>query len=204
MIGRLQGIVVDEGLDGCCVLDVGGVGYEVFVPVRLLGKLPRAPEPATLHVHTVVREDALQLFGFPDLHDRSAFRALLSVSSIGPKLALAILGYLDAGQLAEAVARGDKASFKGIPGVGRKTVERLVLELKDKLPSVAPNGKSPPSPAAAAPASPTSPERELVANALIQMGYRRHEADTAVAKLPDDALAEPVEELLRRALSHLG
>src|SRR5690349_9870494 len=134
MIGRVRGVVAERGEDGSCVIDVGGVGYEIFVPLGTLGRLPLPPAEVTLHVHTHVREDALVLYGFASLDDRAAFRTLLGVAGIGPKMAIAILSALDASELAAAVQSGDTARLRGIPGVGKKTTERLVLELKDKLP----------------------------------------------------------------------
>src|SRR5689334_6793253 len=107
MIGRLTGVVIERAADGCCVLDVQGVGYEVFVPVRCVARLPAAPGLTTLHVHTHVREDVIRLFGFESALDRSAFRVLLGVSGIATKLALAVLGDLDAAELGLAVARAD-------------------------------------------------------------------------------------------------
>ena len=206
MIGRLRGVIADRSPDGSCIVEVGGVGYEVFVPLGTLGRLPAAPEAVTLHVHTHVREDALVLYGFGRPEDRTAFRTLLGVSNIGPKLALAILGSMDARQLAAAIANQDKARFKGIPGVGKRTVDRLLLELKDKLgfvtlgAAVAPpkaNGK----PAAAPPAETSA--LTTVAGLLVSMGFKPPEADRAVAAIADDAGDAPVETLLKRALAHL-
>jgi len=131
VIGRLLGTVIERGVDGCCVIDVAGVGYEVFVPLRSMGRLPA--ERATLHVHTHVREEALTLFGFETLADRVAFRLLLGISGVGPKLAMAILSELSANDLRGVVARQDKPRFAAISGVGKKTAERLVLELRDKV-----------------------------------------------------------------------
>jgi holliday junction DNA helicase RuvA len=202
VIGRLSGVLAEPTGDGACILDVGGVGYEVHVPLGALGRLPQAPATTVLHVHTHVREDALTLYGFATRGDRDAFRTLLTVSSIGPKSALAILSVLDAERLAVAVTRGDKAAFKGIPGVGKKTVERLMLDLKDKLRAVASGAGAS---GAAAPAAPPPPEGPLatVAAALVQMGYKPSEAERAVGQVrePDD---RPVEDLLREALAVLA
>ncbi|MFW6050970.1 MAG: Holliday junction branch migration protein RuvA [Myxococcota bacterium] len=202
MIGRLRGVLAERTDDGAIVVDVGGVGYEVHVPLGALGHLPAPPEPATLHVHTHAREDALILYGFPTQADRDAFRTLLGVSSIGPKIALSILSVLDAERLAVAVTRGDKAAFKGIPGVGKKTVERLMIDLKDKLQAVAAGAKARPAAARAAPV-PTGP-LATVAAALVQMGYKESEADRAVAHLEAKAEGKPIETLLREALAILA
>lgn len=203
MIGRLSGVIAEQSDDGAVVLDVAGVGYEVYVPLGALGRLPRPPEQATLHVHTHVREDALVLYGFPTVADRDAFRTLLGVSSIGPKSALSIMSVLDAERLALAVTRGDKAAFKGIPGVGKKTVERLMLDLKDKLVAVAAAAGTRPTTDAPAPPPPTGP-LATVAAALVQMGYKPAEADRAVAQLEGHEEGRPVEALLREALSVLA
>jgi Holliday junction DNA helicase RuvA len=134
VIGRLRGAIVQQGLEGLVILEVGGVGYEVHVPLGTVGRLPDGGAgEATLHVHTHVREDALILYGFDTPEDKAAFRALLTVNSIGPKLALAILSSLSAPELAQAIAREEKARSSGISGVGSKTVERILLDLKDKL-----------------------------------------------------------------------
>ncbi|MEQ9072465.1 MAG: Holliday junction branch migration protein RuvA [Sandaracinaceae bacterium] len=209
MIGRLRGVIAERLPDGSAIVDVGGVGYEVFIPLGTLGKLPSPPEPVTLHVHTHVREDALVLYGFGRFEDRTAFRTLLGISNIGPKSALAILSAMDARQLASAIASQDKARFKGIPGVGKRTVERLLLELKDKLGFVSlaasaarSDGKSDGQPAAAS-LDDDAPLAQ-VAQMLVTMGFKPVEADRAVAAVADDAEGEPFETLMKRALAQLS
>src|SRR5215469_16528161 len=125
MIGRLAGKVVAQEADGSIVLDVAGVGYELATPLGTLGRVrPDDRDQVTLWVHTHVREDALALYGFADEGERFAFRTLLGVSNVGPKIALAVLGALPAAELALAVAKQDLASLKGISGVGKKIAER--------------------------------------------------------------------------------
>lgn len=209
MIGRLSGALVERAIDGTCIVDVGGVGYEVTVPIGTLGKLPTAGEQAVLFVHTHVREDAITLYGFASLDDRAAFRTLLGVSSVGPKVSLAILSNLDARALAQAIALGDRNAFKGIVGVGKKIVERLLLELKDKMlvsPSSAGTLSAPTPASSRGPARSPSDPYAVVGNALVQMGYKPAEADRAVARLAelDDAAGKSTEALLRDALGLLG
>lgn len=203
VIGRLTGTVVDQALDGACVLDVSGVGYEVYVPLGALGRLPAPPAQVTLHVHTHVREDALMLYGFASLADRAAFRVLLGVSGIGPKLALSILSGMSAAELAEAIQRGDKARFKGVSGVGAKLVGRLVLELKDKLDFARADGASAPLPR---PQLKPAHDGALgtVQAALVQMGFRPNEAEQAVQQIEAQASGKQPEQLLREALSVLA
>jgi Holliday junction DNA helicase RuvA len=204
VIGRLTGIIVDQTLDGACVVDVNGVGYEVFVPLGALGRLPRASEPVTLHIHTQMREDALTLYGFASLDDRTAFRTLLSVSGVGPKVALSVMSSLNARELADAIQRGDKARFKGISGVGAKIVERLLLELKDKLHVSSPGGGLPLAPAPRAPQPSYAGPLGTVHGALVQMGFKPFEADVAIQKIQPKADGKAPEELLREALSALA
>jgi Holliday junction DNA helicase RuvA len=203
VIGRLTGIIVDQTLDGACVLDVSGVGYEVYVPLGTLGRLPVAPERATLHVHTQLREDSLTLYGFASLDDRSAFRTLLSVTGIGPKLALGILSSLDARELADAINRGDKGRFKGVSGVGKKLVERLVLELKDKMHF---GGGAFTLAMPARPAAQPTIDGPLgkVHGALVQMGYKPGEADAAIRQIEAHAEGKATDALLREALMALA
>jgi Holliday junction DNA helicase RuvA len=203
MIGRLRGVIAERNLDGSCVLDVAGVGYEIFVPIGALSRLAEPPEEVIVHIHTHVREDALVLYGFPSLADRDAFRTVLGVSGVGPKIALAILSALPAESLAQAIALGDHAVFKGIPGVGKKTAERLLLELKDKIGEIAARTASALGGARTAARPPPRGPLATVAGALVQMGFKPVEANQAVASLQEPD-GRPIEELLREALTHLG
>jgi Holliday junction DNA helicase RuvA len=201
MIGRLTGTVVAQEADGPVVIDVGGVGYEVSVPLGTLGRL-RADEAGrvTLWVYTHVREDVLALFGFADEVERMAFRALLGVSNVGPKIAVAVLGALPAAELARSVARQDLSAFKSVPGVGKKIAERLLLELRDKLPTAAASG------ALAAPPPGRTPAvgDERLRTALTGMGFKPGEAERAIAALGTRAATAPLEEILREALALLA
>jgi Holliday junction DNA helicase RuvA len=201
VIGRLTGLIVDPGLDGTCILDVAGVGYELHVPLGSLGRLP-VSERVTLHVHTQLREDALTLYGFATLDDRAAFRTLISVTGIGPKLALGILSAMSAAELADAINRGDRNRFKGVSGVGKKLVERLVLELKDKLPVH--GGTLSVLPARPLPQSSFGKNLGAVHGALVQMGFKPVEAEHAISHIEQGADGKPTEELLREALSILA
>ena len=196
MIGLLRGQLVTSASDGTVVLDVAGVGYEVLAPLGTLGRLaPDADGRLTVHVHTYLREDSLQLFGFASLDERTAFRTLLTVSKVGPKLALAVLGALSVAELARAVAQGSAAELAKVSGIGKKTAERLVLELRDRL-AVAPvelaAGDLTPRPPAV-----SSRAAQLHA-ALVKMGFRPSEADRAVASVGDRD--RPLGELVREAL----
>ncbi|WP_437968248.1 Holliday junction branch migration protein RuvA [Sorangium sp. So ce260] len=205
MIGRLSGHVVEEGDEGTVVLDVGGVGYEVTVPLGAVGRArgiaaPAGSDAITLFVHTHVREDALLLYGFATREDRAAFRVLIGISSIGPKIAVAILSALGAGELAAVIARRETARLTAIPGVGKKTAERLVLELKDKLvnlPSVPLSSAAPPPAASGA-------KQDLLHSALTRMGYRPAEAERAVAALGARVDSAPLGDLVRDALALLS
>jgi Holliday junction DNA helicase RuvA len=207
LIGRLSGRVVDEAADGTIVLDVHGVGYEVAMPIGSLGRLlassgprPATPPEISIFVHTHVREDALQLFGFATREDRAAFRALIGVSTIGPKTAMAVLGALPGPELSMAVGRGDVAKLTKIPGIGKRTAERIVLELKEKLPMVA--GAVAAVPGGPAPA-PAAGQAALVERALVEMGFRPPEAERAVAALGDKVETTPLPDLVRQALAQL-
>ena len=191
------------------VVDVAGVGYDVTVPLGTIGRVREDDAGrVVLWVHTHVREDALALYGFADEIERAAFRALLGVSNVGPKIAVAVLGALPAAELARAVARQDLAALKGIPGVGKKIAERLLLELRDKLPQVAPSAL--PVGGAGMVATSTAsgrrgtPGEERLRSALTGMGFKPSEADRAVASIGDRADTAPVETLLREALAVLA
>ena len=202
MIGRIVGTIVHREADGSAIVDVHGVGYEVFLPTGAAGRLESEPgQPVSLHVHTHVREDAMTLFGFATAEDRAAFRALLKVSSIGPKLALSILGVMNASELQDAIARHDKTAFKGITGVGKKTVERILVDLQDKL-DFATSGRTGVRLRAVPRAA--SSTGDTVVGALVNMGYKRSEAEAAVGTAIDATEDPNVEGLLRAALSALS
>jgi Holliday junction DNA helicase RuvA len=210
VIGRLTGKIVAEELDGAVVVDVGGVGYEVLVPLGTVGRARADAEGrATLWVHTHAREDALTLFGFADEVDRFAFRTLIGVSNVGPKTAIAVLSALPAAELARAIRDKDLGKLTRISGIGKKTAERLVLELRGKLDANVAVG---PAAAEGAPAAasgrPEAPFRgdaaELLAGALTRLGYRAAEADRAIAALGERVGQAPLTELVREALAHLA
>lgn len=202
MIGRLTGTIAHREADGSVVIDVHGVGYDVFLPAGAAGRLESEPGQAvSLHIHTHVREDALGLFGFATAEDRAAFRALLKVSSIGPKLALAIIGAMNASELQDAIARQDKAAFKGISGVGKRTVERILVDLQDKL-DFASSRKT--GVRLRAVPGIASSSGDTVVGALINMGYKRSEAEAAVGSAMSVSDDPNVEGLLRAALSALS
>jgi len=132
MIGRLQGIILEKQAPQL-LIDVNGVGYEVAAPMTTFYKLPDIGEKAILHIHFVVREDAQLLYGFYSIEDRAMFRALIKVNGVGPKLALTILSGMDTNTFVHCVNEGDVTSLVKLPGVGKKTAERLIVEMKDRL-----------------------------------------------------------------------
>ncbi|MGD0673950.1 MAG: Holliday junction branch migration protein RuvA [Polyangiaceae bacterium] len=202
MIGRLTGKVVAQEPDGGIVLDVGGVGYELAAPLGTLGRA-RADDSGrvTLWVHTHVREDALALYGFADEPERFAFRALLGVSNVGPKIAVAVLGALPAAELARAIARRDLTALTAVSGIGKKIAERLLLELRDKLPLVSP---PPATLDGARPAPRPTGAEERLRGALTGMGFKPAEAERAVSALEGRFGVASVEDLLREALALLA
>ncbi|HXZ48661.1 MAG TPA: Holliday junction branch migration protein RuvA [Usitatibacter sp.] len=189
MIGRIHGVLTEKNPPQVLVV-AHGVGYEIDVPMSTFYHLPRTGENVELLTHLVVREDAHLLFGFLTAAERAAFRQLLKVSGVGPKVALAVLSGLSVEDLAVAVAGQDAARLIRIPGVGRKTADRLVLELRDKLPM-----------AAGAARAEAAPARGDVVSALLALGYNDREAQAAVKELPAElALADAI----RQALKHLA
>ena len=203
MIGRLTGRVIQED-DGNVVIDVGGVGYELVVPLGTIGRAPVDGEGrATLYVHTHAREDVLSLFGFASEGDRVAFRTLIGVSSVGPRTAIQVLSALPAPDLGRAIARKELTKLTSISGIGKKTAERLLLELKDKLPILEVASPRLPGGGAAPPATPdvASSTGDLLTRALVNMGYRPAEADRAIEQLGEKVFELPLPELLKDALA---
>jgi Holliday junction DNA helicase RuvA len=204
MIGRLTGKVIEED-DGTTVVDVQGVGYELVTPLGTLGRAGSDTEGrVTLFVHTHVREDQLSLFGFASEGDRLAFRTLIGVSSVGPKTAIAVLSALPAQELGQAIARKELGKLTSISGIGKKTAERLLLELKDKLPVL--QAGTPRTVVAGAPpaAPPQSSNADVLARALVNMGYRSAEADRAIEQLGARVGELPLPDLLKEALAVLS
>ncbi|MBX3219740.1 MAG: Holliday junction branch migration protein RuvA [Labilithrix sp.] len=204
MIGRLTGRVMEED-DGTTVLDVNGVGYELVTPLGTVGRSKVDPEGrVTFFVHTHVREDQLSLFGFASEGDRLAFRTLIGVSSVGPKTAIAVLSALPAHELGQAIARKELGKLTSISGIGKKTAERLLLELKDKLAILQAAPPRAEAGSAVAPAPQPSSNTELLARALVNMGYKAGEADRALEQLGDKVIEAPLPELIRDALALLS
>lgn len=201
MIGRLVGQIVGQGDDGTVTIDVNGVGYEVTVPLGALGRAGRDSEGnTTLHIHTVVREDAFQLYGFPSLDEREVFRILIGVSSVGPKIATSILGAMPPAELQSAIARRELGRLTAISGVGRKTAERLLLELKDKLGGLSLAGVAPPTTAQKL-GPPIATKQELLRSALSNMGFKPAEVDRAIDAVRDRVATADLAELVRDALA---
>lgn len=205
MIGRLTGRVLAQEADGGIVLDVGGVGYELAAPLGTLGRVrPDESGRVTLWVHTHVREEALALYGFADEAERAAFRALLGVSNVGPKIAVAILGALPASELARAVAGRNLGALTAVSGIGKKIAERLLLELRDKLLLLPASGASHPGGSLPAAAHGPATGDERLRAALTGMGFKPAEAERAVQALGARVEGAPFEELVREALGILA
>jgi len=195
VIARLAGTVAERGAEHA-ILDVGGVGYFVHLSAATLAALPPQGSPATLRVFTNVRQDAIDLFGFATEDEESVFRALIDVKGVGPRAAQNILSGIQPKDLAQAVAQGDVARLTKVPGVGKKTAERLVVELKEKLALLA---------RAAGPekSRPGAGVLEQLRTALVNLGYKAPQADSAVDALRDGAEGRKVDELVREALKLL-
>jgi Holliday junction DNA helicase RuvA len=200
VIGRLSGKVVAEEPDGSLVVDVGGVGYEVRAPLGTLGRAaPGVDGRVVLYTHLHVREDILDLYGFSSEVERRVFKLLIDVPNVGPKTALGVLSALPPGELAAAVAAKDVARLTKIDGVGKKTAERLVLELRERLQKVSELGRLP-----AAVANAVSGDEGRLIGALTNMGYRLPDAQRAVRALGDRVGSEKLADLLRDALATLS
>ena len=177
MIGYLTGVVLEKQPPHL-LLDVQGVGYEVDVPMSTFYQLPHVGERVALHIHFVVREDAQLLYGFATRDERETFRSLIKVSGIGAKIALAVLSGMSADELAQALASEDAARLARVPGIGKKTAERLILELRGKL-----TLSHSALPLMAAGVANT---RDDIVNALLALGYNEREAMLALKNMPDD------------------
>ena len=194
MIAHISGTLAQK-IPGEAVIDVGGIGYQVFIPLNVFYRLPEIGALVSLQIHTHVREDALQLFGFQDPAEKQVFLLLIGVSGIGPKLAVNILSGIAAEELARALKEGDQVRLMGIPGVGRKLAERMIVELKDKVAAFAPVGVE------VARAEAGSQLLLDAVSALINLGYKRPDAEKIVRevlKRGERSLENVLKESLRR------
>ena len=197
MIAHLRGKLLAKHPNQA-IVETHGVGYDVVISVPTFSEMPAAGSEVALHIHTHVREDALSLYGFLRLGEKHLFEKLLTVSGIGPKLAITILSGMPAEEMVAAIRGGDVTRLTRIPGIGKKTAERMVLELRDKLPLAAG--------AAEAATTPASPVEEDVISALVNLGYQRAAAEKALAAARNgkDAGAKSFETLFREALGALS
>ena len=188
MISRITGILIEKNPPEV-VVDVGGVGYEIAVPMSTFYPLPAIGERVSLHTQLIVREDAHLLYGFATHSERAAFRQLLKISGVGPKVALAVLSGLSVNDLASAIATQDAARLTKIPGIGKKTAERLLLELRDKFQT---------SGAISSTDSAAVSDSDDILNALIALGYNEREAQFAIKQMPGDvAVADGIRQALK-------
>ena len=199
MIGFLRGRVLEKQPNRVLV-DVNGVGYEVTVPLSTFYDVGDEGAEVSLRVHTHVREDALQLYGFLTLLERQMFERLIAVSGIGPKLAIAVLSGLETRDLVVAVQRADVARLTGIPGVGKKTAERIVLELKEKLTHIAVPAAAGVKPQAAD----ADRLRGDLLSALQNLGYHRTDAERAIDAVLEQSTGRTLESALKDALRRLS
>jgi Holliday junction DNA helicase RuvA len=189
MIAYLRGRLLEKHPNQV-IVDVNGVGYHVQIPVSTFSQLGDGGAEVRLHVYTHVREDALALYGFSTEKEKAIFERLISVTGIGPRLAVTLLSGMDAAELADAIRRGDVQKLVRVPGVGRKTAERLVVELRDKLGPLE----------AAASAAPGGIDEDVI-SALLNLGCSRPQAEAAVDKARKNGVAEEFEPLFRAALT---
>ncbi|MYM65020.1 Holliday junction branch migration protein RuvA [Pseudomaricurvus sp. HS19] len=207
MIGRIRGVLAEKQAPEILV-DVNGVGYELLVPMTTLYQLPGIGAEVSLHTHFAVSETAQTLYGFYAAKERTLFRTLIKVSGVGPKMALAILSGMEADQLVQCVMQDNVSALVKVPGVGRKTAERLIVELRDKL-SQWELTASPLAAleAASAPQSNKSSSSDMVAeaeSALVALGYKPTEASKLVTGVLKDKTVERSEDLIRLALRSLA
>lgn len=202
MIGRIKGTLIEKQPPQILV-DVGGVGYEIDASMHTIYQLPEVNKTVTLHTHLVVREDAQQLFGFYDKAERSLFRTLIKVNGVGPKMALAILSGMEVAEFARCVHDNDAKGLVKLPGVGKKTAERLIVEMRDKLkdfevPTVAAGGELPQVITSKPAANQVVVDAE---SALIALGYKPQEASRAISAIDVANLSS--EDVIKLALKNM-
>ena len=192
MIGRIQGRLLEK-LPTEVVIDVSGVGYEISVPLSTFYQLDEVDDPVTLHIQMIVREDAQLLYGFASRRERELFRSLIKVNGVGPKLAITILSGVDVIRFGQCVRDNDVKSLIALPGVGKKTAERLIVEMKDRLPDTGGDVESL--------MHPNTVNRADAESALTGLGFRLQDASQALDRIEDAEVS--VEELIKQALKNL-
>ena len=200
MIGRIHGVLLEKQVPDLLV-DVNGVGYEVLVPMTTIYQLPDIGQAVTLHTHFVVREDAQLLYGFATTTERSLFRALIKVNGVGPKLALTILSGIESNEFVRCVRDGDTVSLVRLPGVGKKTAERLLVEMKDRLKDWQIDSNI----VGSVDNEPTLTGNSILAeaeSALVALGYKPQEASKAISAI-DKSDIDSSEALIRLALKNM-
>lgn len=195
MIAKIRG-TLDHKVPGEIIVDVGGVGYQLVTALTVFYRLPEVGQPVSLLVHTHVREDALQLYGFFEQVEKQVFSLLIGVSGIGPKLAITILSGIPASDLLNALKDGDTARLVSVPGVGKKMAERMIVELRDKMALL------PEFPDETAGSADTGVKRDAI-SALLNLGYRRADAERSVRQAVDEGATE-LEATLKNALRKLS
>jgi Holliday junction DNA helicase RuvA len=205
MIGRLRGVLVEKRAPWLVVELTNGLGYEIEAPMSTFYRLPELGQSVTLYTHLTVREDAHLLFGFSDARERALFRALIKVNGVGPKLALTILSSFEPQAFVLCINHGDAASLSRVPGIGKKTAERLIIEMRDRLvdPFALEQGNEALLPAIHSTTStPTinSPLQEAI-SALVALGYKPQEASKAIAQIDTADLS--CENIIRQALQRV-
>jgi Holliday junction DNA helicase RuvA len=197
MIAQLTGVLAQKSADRV-IIDIQGVGYEVLIPFSTYYELADAGERVTLHIHTHVREDSLNLYGFRTVEEKKLFMELIQVSGIGPKLGVTILSGLPVADFVEAVSASDIRRLSGIPGVGKKTAERMALEMKDKVSKLFPEIQE------AQMIGRGGITHQDVVSALVNLGYPKNKAEVAVARVDTGEDSDQFDVLLKKALKELS
>lgn len=197
MIGRIKGVLIEKSPPDICV-DVQGVGYELQVPMNTFYRLPDIDHPVSLYTHFVVREDAQLLYGFYEARERELFRAVIKINGVGPKLGLAILSGIEASDFVRVVHNNDVAALTKVPGIGKKTAERLVIEMRDKLK----DWPEAPGDLQASLNSAAAGGTEEAVSALLALGYKPKDAEKAIKSIAVEGMTS--QELIRQALKSMA
>ncbi len=197
MFAQLTGTLIHKSTE-YLIIDVGGVGYQVQVPLSTYYELGDEGTSVSLRIYTAVRQEAITLYGFLTEDEKTIFTRVIQVSGIGPKMGIGVLSGLSAGEFVDAVIRADVRRISGVPGIGKKTAERIILELKDKIKSLSISGDYKGLEAA------SSPLQEDVISALINLGYQKNRIEKAVAEIVREKKPERFDDLLRKALRKLS